>query len=252
MRRIAALGVAALTGAAMGQHIGHVQVRHKGATIHAVVSNLPTEKVTPEAVYSPRLAKPWSLISKRQPKAAITGTFFAWENQQPVADVLIDGELKAQGRRGSYVAVDWFGRVQIRDARFGEEVDWFPYRHALRGGVRLMTDGDINPNPKAQQFRDPRIWGKAARTGIGLTESGKLVMAATGNAVTLSHFAEGMKQVGVTDAIGLDGGGSTMLYYNGRMLVSTGRPLSTMFMVHDIPPMKSAFEKHAKAVTSDK
>ena len=40
------------------------------------------------------------MIGKDQPIAAITGTFFSPECSTPVADVLVDGDLKAKGNRG--------------------------------------------------------------------------------------------------------------------------------------------------------
>src|SRR5690606_4381647 len=78
---------------------------------HSVISDLNREEITTTAHYSPRLTRFWSVASQYQPIAAITGTFFAWENQQPVADVIIDGQQKASGKVGSVLAVDWYGRT---------------------------------------------------------------------------------------------------------------------------------------------
>ena len=203
---------------------------------HAVIADMSHGQVTAEAYYADKLTNAWKMIGVKQPAAAITGTFFGFESQQPVADVIVDGELVARGHRGSAVAVDWYGNVHIFDTPFEQEIDLYEYKHMLRGAIRLVRDGRVEPNPKAQHFKDSRLWGKAPRTGIGLTENNVLVMMATNNRVTLSEFGRAMKKLGVHDAVALDGGRSTMLYYRGSLVLQPKRNLSTMFILHERPP----------------
>jgi exopolysaccharide biosynthesis protein len=203
---------------------------------HAVVADMAKNKVTAETYYASQLTNAWKMIGVRQPAAAITGTFFGYESQQPVADVVVDGHLVAEGHRGSAVGVDWNGKVHIFDTKFHEPIDWYSYRHLLRGTVRLIRDGKVAPDPKSQRFTDPAIWGRAPRTGVGMTADNKLVMMATKNKVTLSEFGRAMKKLKVKDAVSLDGGGSTMLYYRGALVLPPQRSLSTMFILHERPP----------------
>jgi hypothetical protein len=203
---------------------------------HAVVADMTKNKVTAEAYYSDELKNCWKMIGDRQPAAAITGTFFGYGSQQPVADVVVDGHLVAEGHRGSAVGVDWFGRVHIFDTPFQEPIDWYSYRHLLRGTVRLIRGGKVVPNPKAQHFTDSAIWSRAPRTGIGLTQDNHLVMMATKNKVTLSEFGRAMQKLRVKDAVSMDGGGSTMLYYRGALVLPPTRGLSTLFILHERPP----------------
>ncbi|HVL37761.1 MAG TPA: phosphodiester glycosidase family protein [Fimbriimonadaceae bacterium] len=198
---------------------------------HVVTADLRSGALQPATVHSPRLTSVWNLVKQKQPVAAITGTFFAPSSHRPVADVLVDGNLVARGHRGSVVAVDWFGGVKIFDPKFQQKVDWSSYQFALRGAVRVIQKGKVQPNPKAQKFKDKRIWGRAARTGVGITKQGKLVLVATKNQVTLSELGKAMKQKGVQEAVSLDGGGSTCLYYNGSLVVPPQRKLSTMFVI---------------------
>jgi exopolysaccharide biosynthesis protein len=196
-----------------------------------VRADLRSAYIEAEMVHSTQFETPWSLVGKTQPIAAITGTFFAPQNGTPVADVLVHGELKAKGNRGSVLAVTEMGDVVIRDKGFKRQFDWTGYRHGLRGAVRLIQNGVVCPNPRAQSFQDPAIWGRAARTGVGITDDGRLVFVATAAPVTLSDLGRAMKQQGVIDAVSLDGGGSTMLYYNGKMVVPTKRRLTTLFTI---------------------
>lgn len=209
-------------------------IRNK-ALFHVVKADLASGLVSPTAVYHRGLTSSWKLVSNSNATVGITGTFFAPRSGYPVGDILVDGDLKVKGLRGSAIGVDHFGGVKIFDTRFKQEFDWSQYKFGIRGAVRIVSDGQVNPNPKAQRFRDRRIWGKASRTAIGLDKNGKLVLVATKNSVTLSELGKAMVSRGVVNAISMDGGGSTCLYYRGKMVIGTGRGLSNMFVLQEKP-----------------
>lgn len=230
------------------QHVSYGTLALGKAGFHYVIADLNSEAVCLETVFSDRLTSIGSLLGDEKPAAALTGTFFAWENQRPIAEVILDGEMVSKGRRGSVVAVDWFGKAHIFHPNYGEVIDWFPYRFALRGAVRLIENGTICPNPKSQKFRDSSIWGKAPRTGIGITAEGKVVLMATRSLVTLSQLGKAFSKLGVKDAVNLDGGGSTALYYRGSMVISTGRRLCNMLAVYERSPFDSSYRAHLNRI----
>ena len=198
----------------------------------AIIADLHGTGVHASTVLNHGVTSVASLVKRRtSTQAAITGTFFAPGYGTPVGDVLVDGNLMAKGYRGSVVAVDYDGDVHIFNTGFGHRVDYRDYQWALRGAVRLVQDGKVHPNPRAQNFHDPRIWGRASRTGVGVTRSGKLVLMATRNDVTLSEFGRAMVKWGVRNAVNLDGGSSTCLYYRGNVLIHPARQLSNMFVL---------------------
>ncbi len=213
--------------------IAYVPFLYGRVHYHAVQADLNSGLVEPRTVLADALVSPWRMIQDAQPTVAVTGTFFAPQDGTPVADVLVDGNLAARGNRGSVLAVDGDGSVHITDRGFKRRFAWEGFRYGLRGGVRILRAGKVCPNPRAQGFKDPRIWGRAARTAVGLTKHGKLLVVATRHNVTLSQLAGAMRARGVTDAVSLDGGGSTCLYYRGKMVVSTGRRLSNLFTLHE-------------------
>ncbi len=217
---------------------------HAKTAYHAIHADLNRYEITASVHYSDRLTSFWRVVGKVQPVAAITGTFFAWENQQPVADVIVNGQQKAKGYRGSVLAVDWHGQVHIFDVPTKSPADYEGFRYALRGTVRVVSDGTVKPNPKAQGFRDPRIWGRAPRTAVGITKANKVVMVATAKSITLSELGNAMKSIGVTNAVSLDGGGSTMLYFMGDIKVSSQRPLSTVFLLEKKSPYDDVFKRY--------
>lgn len=74
-------------------------------------------------------------------------------------------------------------------------------------GGMLLSDGEINPDLEK---------GSAPRTALGITEDEKIVLytidgrqSGYSYGVQLSTLAQRMKELGCTDAINLDGGGST-------------------------------------------
>lgn len=198
---------------------------------HMVTVDLSSGSCSPGTVFAPSLTSVWNLVGQAQPVVAITGTFFSPGSQLPVADVLVNGSLVAKGSRGTAVGVAFDGGVNIFDKPFLHEVDWSGYRYGLRGGVRVVDGGKVMPDPKSQRFRDSHIWGSASRTGLGLTNSGKLCLFGTNNNVTLREFGNAMKSHNVRNGVSLDGGGSTCFYYKGTFLIPPKRKLSNLFVV---------------------
>lgn len=201
------------------------------AYYHKVTVDVASGAAMVKTVHSAKLASPWKLIEQQQPLVAITGTFFGPKSQTPVADVLVGGQLVAYGNRGSGIGMRRDGSVSLFDTRFQQAFDWSQYDYGLRGAVRVVSRGKVQPNPKAQKFKDPAIWGSASRTGLGLTKAGKLVLFATSSKVTLSQLGKAMKAQGIVEGISLDGGSSTCFYYNGKMLIGPARKLSNMVVI---------------------
>lgn len=211
--------------------IAYASFKYGGQYYHMVTVDLASGAAALKTVHTGKLTSAWKLVGREQPVVAITGTFFGPQSQQPVADVLVGGQLVAYGNRGSGVGMRRDGSVSVFDTRFKHQFDWSEYEYGLRGAVRVVSRGIVQPNPKAQRFTDPAIWGSAARTGLGMTKSGKLILIATSGKVTLSAFGKAMKSKGVREGISLDGGSSTCFYYNGKMLISPARNMSNMIVI---------------------
>jgi len=220
--------------------IGYAKFKYGKAWFHEVKADLNSLNVSTETMHRPGTNSFWQVVRPAPPTVAVTGTFFGAAGGFPVADVLVDGILVAQGQRGSVIAADWTGHVNIFDTRFHQRVDWSRYRYALRGTVRLITRSKVMPDPKAQRFRDPRIWGRASRVAAGLRKDGKLVLVATTHSVTLRQLGYAMRSRGVVDAVNLDGGSSTLLYYRGRLIVAPKRRVSNLLVLREGPMMGPA------------
>lgn len=102
---------------------------------------------------------------------------------------------------------------------------------AVQAGPRLLKDGVAAIDPKAEGFRDPKILtGGGSRSALGLTPDHKLIIVTTGGA-TIPQLAAVMKSLGAWQAMNLDGGASSGLYYDGKYLTRPGRLLSNALMV---------------------
>ncbi|MGM0491665.1 MAG: phosphodiester glycosidase family protein [Armatimonadota bacterium] len=228
----------ALVGAAFG-HASPVGYRVEfvsGIGVHIVQVNLgsPSVKVTPilSARY-PGGAEPLGTICAREkPVAAITGTFFSRTSLLPIGDIMIDGRLVHFGGMGSALAITPDNKVDFRRIPWGRQQDWGMYESVMAAGPMLLEGGEVALAPAHEKFRDPRVLGRASRAAIGVTGHNKLLMVTTRQSISLWQLAKVMRGLGCTDAINLDGGSSTGLYYRGSTIVRPSRSLVNVLAVH--------------------
>ncbi|MBW4645088.1 MAG: phosphodiester glycosidase family protein [Goleter apudmare HA4340-LM2] len=113
--------------------------------------------------------------------------------------------------------------------------DFSRYPHIVAAGPLLVQNRQIVLNAKSEKFSDAFIAGKAIRSGICTTTTGKLMIAAVHNRAggagpTLAEHAQLMQLLGCVNALNLDGGSSTSLYLGGQLL---DRSPSTASRVHN-------------------
>ncbi len=96
--------------------------------------------------------------------------------------------------------------------------------HVISGGPYLVKDGKIFVDVNEQKLT--AIGGRNPRTAIGFTEDYRLIMVTIDGreessvGITLMDLAELMKSFGCVYAMNLDGGGSTVMYVNGKVVNS--------------------------------
>lgn len=101
---------------------------------------------------------------------------------------------------------------------------------AIAAGPRLVTDGKITVDFDKEGFKDNKIRTQsAARSAIGVTKDEKLILLTTTS--TIIELAEVMKQAGAYQAMNLDGGASSGLFYNGKYIRTPGREISNAILV---------------------
>lgn len=139
---------------------------------------------------------------------------------------------------------------ELSSLRQGDEVrlqwtiggfDWTTHRHAIGGGPFLVRGGRVSVDAADQGFTTAFSTRRHPRTAIGTTTSGEIWLVAVDGRQTLSggatllEMAQIMLQLGCTDAMNLDGGGSTAAGLQNQILnrPSDGneRPVSNMLLL---------------------
>ena len=132
-------------------------------------------------------------------------------------------------------AAEIFKTVYVGDAiTFDEDyinvehgADFNEAIHILGAGPTLVKEGEIYVTADAEQFpADIRV-GRAPRSAVGVTKYGDYIFAvvdgrqAHSKGCTLTEWARILKNnFGAVEAINLDGGGSTELFFKGSLINS--------------------------------
>jgi exopolysaccharide biosynthesis protein len=104
--------------------------------------------------------------------------------------------------------------------------------HLISGGPRLVKQGVVYVSKQEERFRSDIARGRAARTAVGITRDGKLLLVTVDGlprskenrsdrssiGLTLEDLAELMISLGAVEAMNLDGGSSTAMWIDGRVV----------------------------------
>jgi hypothetical protein len=174
-----------------------------------------------------------SIMNRTLPKAAITGTFFDTRSLLPIGDIAIDGQVVHSGYFRTALCISPDNKASVVSQKRGTKADWSPYDTVMCGGITLARNGKIALSPKSEGFKDRALFRSARRTAIGITRSGKLLLVGINRGIYLRDTAHVMLKLGAVDALALDGGTSTALYYSGRSIATPGRNLTNVLLVYD-------------------
>ncbi|WP_312649612.1 phosphodiester glycosidase family protein [Aminipila sp.] len=137
----------------------------------------------------------------------------------PQVAYLVDERFKA----GDEVRYE----VEIKTT-FTKKSTWDNVIQAVGAGPSLIINGQVTADGKAEQFFENKInVSKASRTFIGADANGKVKIGTIG-AATIKEAAVVCQNLGLVNAMCLDGGGSMALYYNGKA-VTSGRNVNNAF-----------------------
>ena len=227
------LGVAPALGRNVGYRVEFVN--NIGCHIVQVDLASPWAKVTPiTSLRFPGGAEPMmKMCGRLHPTAAVTGTFFSKTSLLPIGDIVRDGRLIYFGGMGTAIAITPENTVVFEDVEYGRHQDWGPFETVLACGPRLLRSGRVSLAPRHQGFSDPHVLGRASRAAVGLTPANKLLMVVTRQNISLSQLAKLMLSLGCIDAVNLDGGSSTAMYYRGRGVVMPARTMVNMLAVYE-------------------
>lgn len=146
--------------------------------------------------------------------AAVNGGFYDTKNGNPVGLLRLDGELHNPANPGQgSLGIDRRGRLHLMARPAG---DWPTMVDALGAGPMLLRDGKVLDHGERQRtIRHPRT---AIGKGPGdrvvlLTVDGRTEQA---GGMSFEELATTLAALGCSEALNLDGGGSSTLWVAGR------------------------------------
>jgi len=101
---------------------------------------------------------------------------------------------------------------------------WSDVQEAVSGGPLLIKDGNLFVDLKDERFRAG--WTSAsihARTAAAVTANNHLLLATIEGAHTLWDLAKFLQKMGATEALNLDGGGSTTMVVKGEAVTRAAK-----------------------------
>jgi uncharacterized protein YigE (DUF2233 family) len=196
-------------------------------------------------VETPRTRLPVSAVN-RPPRvggaAVYTPEYGPVTPPHPLAVVVRGGRVAATASGRVHVPPDGFvvaglasSRHEVREAlrlqapaSFRAELDPPGVVHALGGGPRLVQDGRVHVPYRWEGFRPSLYHRRAARSAVGLTHHGKLLLVVVeasrddSAGMTLPELARTLVDLGAQEAVNLDGGGSSTLVVGGEVVNRQG------------------------------
>ena len=209
-----------------------------GVPVQYVVADLNNPQVRVGVVTARYLGSAesiWDLLARAQPTAAVTGTYFSTTSKLPIGDIVIEGERVYFGGVGTALCITYDNQVRFIRQKLHRQRDWSNYRVVLGAGPRLLQGGKVSLYPQGEGFRDKRVYAPGKRVAVGVTQHNKLLLVVIERQITLRQLARIMRALGATDAIALDGGGSSCLYYRRSVKVLPKRNLTNLLVVYEEP-----------------
>ena len=102
--------------------------------------------------------------------------------------------------------------------------NWDRAEQAVGAGPCLVKDGQVFVTAQGEEFGGDVAGGRAPRTAIGVNAEGRILLVVVDGrsgasvGLTLTELAEFMLELGAVDAMNLDGGGSTEMIVQGRIV----------------------------------
>ncbi|HCB93512.1 MAG TPA: exopolysaccharide biosynthesis protein [Selenomonas sp.] len=137
-------------------------------------------------------------------------------------------------RDGMVISAHGSSKAAFSKVRVGDKVTvsqelgkpWNDAVHILGAGPCLVRNGKVKVTAAEEEFPSDIRYGSAPRSAVGLTNKGQFLLAVVdgrqshSDGCTLTEWAELLKKFGAVEAINLDGGGSTEMVVEGRIVNS--------------------------------
>ena len=194
------------------------------ASINSNIGGLQIDNINQPrmlSTYTIVYTRDWGKITPNTPKY---GTQLVVENGKPTKLSKTKVEIPKNGFViiGPEKNLNKFINAENIDLSLQVDPSWNNVEHIISGGPYLVKNNEIFVDMTAQKLTS--IGGRNPRTAIGYTKDNTLIMITAdgreGSSIglTLMELANLMKELGCTNAMNLDGGGSTVMYVNNKIV----------------------------------
>lgn len=173
----------------------------------------------------------FSLLARKQPLAAINGYFFdSYSGSQAT-----NGYIKNKFQTLNYEVLDTAFFVDSERGLHMESPHFFPGGEDSIETLVSVLPHLVRDSQNLAQLGEDMSHGKglvrATRTGLGFNDQ-QVIKLVTANNLTNAELAELMLKLGCSSAGNLDGGASSAMYYDSRIIRSPGRKLNNFLLFY--------------------
>ncbi|MFC6617727.1 LysM peptidoglycan-binding domain-containing protein [Deinococcus radiophilus] len=182
--------------------------------------------VAPVLPQGSRSARVSTLARQSGADAVINGSYFHPQTYAPAGDLVRSGQLISWGRIPAALAITPDNRAAITGGTGAASAQaWRGMETVVASGPRILVGGQIRQRHDPA-FRDPAVFGRAARSAVGLSGNRDLFLVSTQSRLTTTEMAKVMRQLGAQNALLLDGGSSAGLAWGHQAVMDSVRSVA--------------------------
>ncbi len=209
-----------------------------GYHVKIVRVNLENPKIQVKAIL-PRHNKGANfdaLVAGSKAVAMINGGYFNTATFAPAGDLVINGRYVARGKLRTALGITPDNRaylwVKPESLSRASRLDWSGFETLISSGPYILRRGLVQVTPKIEGYKDPAVWGSAARSAVGISSERKLFFVSTREKLNLWQLSKIMKALSAKEAIALDGGSSVGMAWRGKVLIHPKRRIAFSIAVY--------------------
>ncbi|SMB94850.1 LysM peptidoglycan-binding domain-containing protein [Deinococcus hopiensis] len=190
---------------------------------------LVTPVLPPRGLGTGRGARVGTLARISGARAVVNGSYFHPRSYVPAGDVVMQGRMLSWGRIPGALAITPDNRATMTTSTaplLGRplETTWRGMETVIASGPRIVHQGVAGSSRGI--FRDAAVFGRAARSAVGLKSNRDLVFVTTHARLSTTEMGRIMVRLGVREALLLDGGSSAGLAWDGRPVLESVRSVA--------------------------
>jgi exopolysaccharide biosynthesis protein len=177
-----------------------------------------------------------AMVAGSKAVAMINGGYFNTATFAPAGDLVVNGRYVARGKLRTALAITPDNRAYVwvkpQQPSRSSRLDWSGFETLISSGPYILRRGLVQVAPKGEGYKDPAVWGSAARSAVGLSSERKLFFVSTREKLNLWELSKIMRALKAKEAIALDGGSSVGLAWKGKVLIHPKRKIAFSIAIY--------------------